>query len=448
MLRVAVVGSGPAGIYAAESLVAHGPAQVDVYDRVPCPYGLVRYGVAPDHEKIRSISASLAKVFDSPDVRFLGNVEVGTDITLEELGARYDAVLVSSGSSAGRGLGIPGDGLPGSFTATELVSWYCGHPDTRIDAFTDTARHVVVVGMGNVAVDVARILLRPADELARTDVPPHVLDVLRASPIESVSLVGRRGPAEARWTTKELKELGSLTGVDVVVEPAELAVDAAGEQRLAAEPGARRNLDVVREWAQRPRAGASRTLRVRFLQRPVRVLGTERVAGVELERCVLDGHGGATGTGETERVEAGMVVASVGYRGVAVPGLPFDERSGTIPHERGRVVDAAGEPVPGVYVAGWIKRGPSGVIGTNKHDAHETVATLLEDAAAGRLPQPGGTGDALELLASRGVHVVTWSGWRAIEQAELALGESLGRGRTKIVGRDDLVAAALRAAGA
>lgn len=444
MLRVAIVGSGPAGIYAAESLAAHESVQVDVFDRVPCPYGLVRYGVAPDHEKIRSISAALAKVFDSPDVRFLGNVEVGRDLDLDDLHRHYDAVLLSFGSSAGRALGIPGDDLPGSFTATDFVSWYCGHPDARVDAFTDTARSVAVIGMGNVAVDVARILLKPVSELARTDIPPHVLDVLAASPIEQVHIIGRRGPSEAKWTTKELKELGGTTGVDVCVDPAELVVDASGEARMAAEPGLRRSVEVLREWSGREREGHSRTLHVRFLQRPAQLLGRHRVSGVEVERSELDGSGGAHGTGELGVVPAGMVVASVGYRGVPLAGLPFDASSGTVPNTLGRVL-RDGEVAVGNYVAGWIKRGPTGVIGTNKHDAHETVHSLLEDAEAGRLP-PRAEQDrdaVLRLLDARGVRVVDWDGWQAIEAAETAFGAGHGRGRTKIVARADLLAAAL-----
>lgn len=460
MIRVAIVGSGPAGIYAAESLVAHaselpddvggapdgGPPGllVDVLDRVPCPYGLVRYGVAPDHEKIRSISAALARVFDSPQVRFLGNVELGRDLDLADLHRLYDAVIVSCGASSGRTLGLPGDDLPGSFTATEFVSWYCGHPDTRVDAFSRTASSVAVVGMGNVAVDVARILLKPADELARTDVPQHVLDVLRTSTVEEVHLIGRRGPAEAKWTTRELKELGQTTGIDVVCDPAGLEVDASGEARLAAEPGLRRSLEVLREWAARAPGGHARKLHVHFLRRPVALLGDDSVQGVRVEAMRLDGSGSVRGTGEFEVIPAGMVVASVGYRGVPVPGMPFDQASGTIPHLAGRVLGPDG-PVPGDYVAGWIKRGPTGVVGTNKHDAHETVASLLEDIAAGRVPGCG-TGDpdaVLDLLAARGVQVVAWNGWKAIEQAEVDQGAALGRGRTKIVSREELLAASL-----
>ena len=443
VIRVAIVGSGPAGIYAAESLAAHESVQVDVLDRVPCPYGLVRYGVAPDHEKIRSISAALAKVFELPGVRFLGNVELGRDLDLDDLHRCYDAVLVSCGASAGRGLGVPGDALPGSFTATELVSWYCGHPDTRVDAFTCSSRSVAVVGMGNVAVDVARILLKPADELSGTDVPHHVLDVLRASAVEQVHVLGRRGPAEAKWTTRELKELGATTGVDVVVDPDELLTDASGESRMLAEPGVRRSVEVLREWASRAPTGQRRQLHVRFLTRPVAVLGEQAVTGVQVEHMRLDGAGGVLGTGRTSVIEAGMVVASVGYRGVPLAGMPFDARSGTIPNSQGRV-QRDGVVVPGEYVAGWIKRGPTGVIGTNKHDAHETVAALLADAAAGLLPArtEQGPDAVLELLAARGARVVDWQGWRAIEAAEVAFGADHGRGRTKIVSRQDLLSAA------
>ncbi|RZS80029.1 ferredoxin--NADP+ reductase [Motilibacter rhizosphaerae] len=430
MLRVAIVGSGPAGIYAAESLAAHAPdlpdgIAVDVLDRLPCPYGLVRYGVAPDHEKIRSIATALARTFAQPGVRFLGNVGVGEPggVSTEQLRAGYDAVVYAYGAAQGKHLGIPGDGLAGSFTATEFVSWYCGHPDTRLDAFTCKARTVAVVGMGNVAVDVARILLKPGAELARTDVPPHVLEALERSPVEVVHVVGRRGPGDAKWTTKELRELGDLHDVDVLVEPRDVDLSAADDHP---DPHVRRNLAVVREWAAREPGGRPRKLVVHFGAPPQELLGTTVVEGLRTPSGVLD-------------VE--MVVASVGYTGTPLTGLPFDVEHGVVPNEAGRIL-RDGAASPGEYVAGWIKRGPTGVVGTNKHDAHETVAALLEDAAAGRLPARTG-GDVLELLPAGSV--VTWAGWDAIEQAERALGEQLGRQRAKIVARDELLAAARRA---
>jgi ferredoxin--NADP+ reductase len=442
MIRVAVVGSGPAGVYAAAALVRDGRAvEVDVLDRLPSPFGLVRYGVAPDHPKIQSISRALAKVLEDPAVRFLGNVEVGSGLTLEELHHYYDAVLFAHGASVDRRLGIPGEDLPGSTSATEFVAWYCGHPDVEADRFRLDARSVAVVGVGNVALDVTRLLVRSADELSTTDLPDHVLQALRASRVEEVHVVGRRGPLQARFTAKELREIGELSGADVLVDAADLEVGDAAAGLLTAEPTLRRNLDVLRGWAERAPAGRPRRVHLHFLRRPVEVLGTDRVTGLRLERTVVDEAGVATGTGETSVLDVAMVLRSVGYRGVPVPGLPFDESRGVVPHDRGRVL-RDGAVAPGEYVAGWIKRGPTGVIGTNKSDAQETVTALLADAPA--LPAaPVRDPDAvLRLLAERGVDVVTWQGWRAIERAEARLGRELGRERSKIVSRAELLRAA------
>lgn len=441
MLRVAVVGSGPAGVYAAAALVAHGEVEVDVLDRLPSPFGLVRYGVAPDHPKIQSISRALAKVLENPAVRFLGNVEVGSQVSLLDLHRHYDALLFAHGASVDRRLGIPGEDLPGSVSATEFVSWYCGHPDVDPDRFSLQARSVAVVGMGNVALDVTRLLAKAADELHTTDLPEHVLDALHASRVQDVHLVGRRGPLQARFTTKELREIGEIADADVLVDPRELEITAAGERLVETEPVLRRNLEVLRSWAGRAPEGRPRTVRLHFLRRPVEVLGEDRVAGLLLERTVVDDEGRATGTGEMSVLDAELVLRSVGYRGVPVPGLPFDETAGVVPNAAGRVL-RAGEVVPAEYVAGWIKRGPTGVIGTNKSDAQESVAALLEDAPA--LPRaPVRDPDAvLALFTERGVDVVTWQGWQAIELAEARLGRELGRERSRIVSRADLLRAA------
>ena len=441
MLRVAVVGSGPAGVYAAAALVAHGEVEVDVLDRLPSPFGLVRYGVAPDHPKIQSISRALAKVLENPAVRFLGNVEVGSQVSLLDLHRHYDALLFAHGASVDRRLGIPGEDLPGSVSATEFVSWYCGHPDVDPDRFSLQARSVAVVGMGNVALDVTRLLAKAADELHTTDLPEHVLDALHASRVQDVHLVGRRGPLQARFTTKELREIGEIADADVLVDPRELEITAAGERLVETEPVLRRNLEVLRSWAGRAPEGRPRTVRLHFLRRPVEVLGEDRVAGLLLERTVVDDEGRATGTGEMSVLDAELVLRSVGYRGVPVPGLPFDETAGVVPNAAGRVL-RAGEVVPAEYVAGWIKRGPTGVIGTNKSDAQESVAALLEDAPA-LLRAPVRDPDAvLALFTERGVDVVTWQGWQAIELAEARLGRELGRERSRIVSRADLLRAA------
>jgi ferredoxin--NADP+ reductase len=443
MLRVAIIGSGPAGIYAAAALVKAGDAAIDVFDRLPCPFGLVRYGVAPDHPKIKSIAAALHKVLDDPAVRFLGNVEVGADVSLAELHEHYDAIVFAHGAAVDRRLGIPGEALPGSISATDFVNWYNGHPDAPIDRYTLDAHTVAVIGVGNVAVDVARVLAKTSEELRVTDVPGHVLDVLAASAVSDIHVIGRRGPVQAKWTTHELRELGELANADIVVRRDELVLDDASEALLATDAGARRNLDALRAWADRPAEGRARRVHLRFLLRPAEVLGTGRVTGVRLVRTELDGSGNARDTAQECVLDAQMVVRSVGYRGVALAGLPFDERTGTVPQDAGRVLRGDG-PAPGEYVAGWIKRGPTGVVGTNKHDANETVETLLADAEAGALAAaPVRDPAALpRLLAARGTVVVTWAGWASIERAERELGTLTGREREKIADRQALLRAA------
>jgi ferredoxin/flavodoxin---NADP+ reductase len=428
-------------VYAAEALLRSGDVSIDVLDRLPCPYGLVRYGVAPDHAKIRSISTALGAILEDPAVRFLGNVDVGVDLSLADLRRHYDAVVLAGGAAVDRRLDIPGEDLPGSYSATDFVAWYNGHPDTPLDAFVLNAHRVAVLGVGNVAVDVVRLLAKTADELRDTDMPDHVLKVLAASAVEDIHMIGRRGPAQAKFTTKELRELGELADADVIVDPVDLELDELSQQLVAEKPAVRRNLDVLREWAARSPAGRSRRLHVRFWLRPVQVLGDVRVSGLALERTRLDAAGGAVGTGETVTTDADMVFRSVGYRGLPMLGLPFDERNGVIPNSAGRVVrDSA--PVPGVYVAGWIKRGPTGVIGTNKHDARETVAALVADAPTLE-PAPVRDPDAvLSLLAERGVHPVSWAGWRAIDLAEAELGRLQGRDRGRISDRAELLRAA------
>jgi ferredoxin--NADP+ reductase len=440
MLRIAVIGSGPAGVYAAGALAQHGGVAVDVLDRLPSPFGLVRYGVAPDHPKIQSISAALAKVLETAGVRFLGNIEVGTDIQLDDLHRFYDGVIFAHGASVDRRLGIPGEDLPGSTSATDFVAWYCGHPDAP-QQFTLDARSVAVIGMGNVALDVARILARSHEDLRSTDAPDHVLAALEVSRVEDIHLVGRRGPAQAKFTTRELREMGELAGVDVIVDPRELELDEASQALVAADPVLRRNLDVLHEWASRPLIGHARRVFVRFLQRPVEVLGDTAVTGLQLEGTRLDPAGNATGTGVMSSLDVQMVLRSVGYRGLPVVGLPFDEKTGIVPNVEGRVI-RDGMVTPGEYVAGWIKRGPTGVIGTNKSDAKETVTSLLADAetlprAADRDPDA-----VLRLLEERGADVIMWDGWRAIQLTEARLGEAQGRARAKIAGRAALLRAA------
>lgn len=445
-LRVAVIGAGPAGIYAAEALAAQDdvPVIVDLLDRLPTPFGLVRYGIAPDHPKMRALRDTFARTLEHPRVRFVGNVEVGVDLSPAELRAHVDAVVYSYGASSDRQLGIEGEQLTGSLAATDVVSWYCGHPDAdreRVEEALSRARSVVVVGVGNVALDVARVLARMPSELEPTEMPQHVLDVLSACPVQKVTVLGRRGPVQAAFTTQELRELGELSGAKVLVEPADLELDADGELRAGGDRAVARNLAVLRGWVDhRPDPGAVR-LMLRFYLRPVRLLGEERVTAVQVERTAVDGDGRATGTGELSVLPADLVVRSVGYRGSALPGLPVDERTGTIRHESGRVL-RGGVVSVGEYVAGWVKRGPTGVVGTNKRDARETIASLLEDASAGVIGSHGPPDELLEVLAAHGVEPVLLSGWEAVDAAEQALGATSGRARTVLHERDTLLRAA------
>ncbi|UZJ33097.1 FAD-dependent oxidoreductase [Streptomyces endophytica] len=449
MLRVAVIGSGPSGVYTAQSLVEQEivpDIEVYVLDRLPCPYGLVRYGVAPDHEKIKSLQNNLRTVLEHPRVRFVGNVEAGAPgLGVEELREIFDAVVFCVGAATDRHLGIPGEDLPGSHPATDFVAWYSAHPDAAATRFALTARSAVVIGVGNVAVDVARMLSRAAAELAATDMPQGPLGALADSRVEDVWMVGRRGPSQAKFTTKELRELGSLPGTEVLVRPEELALDPAYRDPAGLPAVARRNVEVLRGWAERPNGGGApvgrrRRIHLRFFLRPVEMLGDAGgVRAVRFERTAPDGSGGVTGTGRFEEIEGQLVLRSVGYRGTPQPGLPFDEATGTVPHTAGRVL-AEGAPLPGVYVAGWIKRGPTGVIGTNRPCAKETAQSLLADAAtlAGRAT----AGDPVAALARAGQRPVLWPGWLAIEAAEAEWGQGLGRGTVKLPDWAGLLAAA------
>jgi len=491
-LNVAVVGSGPAGLYTAEALVKQAAAlpdpvrvRVDVLDRLPTPYGLVRYGVAPDHKSIKSIAEYLRKVLESPDVRFIGGVHFGQDVTRADLLGAYDAVVYATGAMRDRRLGIPGEDLPGSYAATDFVNWYCGHPDVGPDSFTLDAESVAVIGVGNVAVDVARILARDPADLHTTDVPEPVLERLMASKIREVHMIGRRGPAYAKFTTKELRELGELSGVEIVVPAAEADLDGfdgtgAGAELAQSDRRVRGNMVAIRKWVpdsddgHAPAAdtgdgdgtpGHTRTLILRFWLRPVEITGEDRVTGLTLERTRLDENGAFQGTGELETLDVQLVLRSVGYQSVPLDGVPFDESHAVVPNDQGRVLGQDGQPLPGEYVAGWLKRGPTGVIGTNKSDATETVRALLsdllgEEAVDVPLPRPGllrypagpgdGDGDgeasrraALEgVLARKGIRPVSYAEWLRVEAAETDLARALGRGdRVKLHGRDALFAA-------
>ncbi|WP_019585885.1 FAD-dependent oxidoreductase [Deinococcus apachensis] len=438
-LRVAVIGSGPSGIYAAEALTKQTdlPVEVDVFDRLPTPYGLVRYGVAPDHLTIKSVTKGFEKTLSDPRVRFLGNVEFGTDLTHEEAKAHYDAIIYTVGASSDRRLGIPGEDLKGSMSATEFVAWYNGHPDAAAREMVLNATGVAVVGVGNVALDVSRILVKTVGELHSSDIAAHALSALEQSHVKDVWVLGRRGPLQAKFTTKELREFGELEGADPIVKPEEIAVGEA-EEAAVTDNVVRKNLDVLRDFAGRTPEGKDRRIHLRFLVSPVEILddGEGNVGGLRIERNRLDENGNAVGTGEYETLPVQMVLRSVGYKGVALPGVPFNERQGVIPNVEGRV-----EGCPGEYTAGWIKRGPSGVIGTNKKDAVDTVAHLLADARAGTLPlAPDATREAVDaLLAGKGVDVYTFHDWRELDAHELAQGQALGRPRAKVVHKHEML---------
>jgi ferredoxin--NADP+ reductase len=428
-LRVAVVGSGPAGFYSAGALLgADVPAEVDMIERLPTPWGLVRLGVAPDHPKIKSVSRAFERIAGQPGFRFVGNVEIGRDLHHRDLLELYDAVVYAVGAQSDRRMGIPGEDLPGSWPATAFVAWYNGHPDFQHLDFDLSGKRAVVIGNGNVAVDVARMLALTPEELAPTDTTDAAIAAIGSSGIEEIVMVGRRGPAQAAFTTPELIELGELAGADVIVDPADL------EGAEPADTNAERNLETLREYATRVPEGKPKRLVLRFLRSPVEIVGDARVEALELVRNELDADQRAVATDERETLEAGVVFRSVGYRGVALPEVPFDERSGTIPNDRGRVA-------PGVYAAGWIKRGPSGVIGTNKKDATETVELLLADLRDA--PRKGKSADDVDaLLVERGARPVLYKGWTSIDDLERAAGEKLGRPRIKLCTWDELLDAA------
>jgi ferredoxin--NADP+ reductase len=449
-LRVAVVGSGPAGFYAAGALLANEEprVEVDMIERLPTPWGLVRLGVAPDHPNLKAVSRAYERIAKQPGFRFLGNVKVGGALEHEDLVRLYDGVIYAFGAETDRRLGIPGEDLPGSWAATEFVAWYNAHPDFQHLSFDLSGERAVVIGNGNVALDVARMLALTREELTPTDATDEAIDALAASRVREVLILGRRGPVQASWTAPELQEMGELAGADIVVDPAELELDAASEAELAAAgPVVRRNMDVLREFAAREETGKPCRIVLRFRVSPVAILGEGRVEAVEVVQndLVPDERGRlrAVPTESREVIPCSLVFRSIGYRGVGLPEVPFDEERGTIPNREGRVIVHDGEPLPGVYCAGWIKRGPTGVIGTNKKDAAETVEQLLEDARAGRLPNTSASPETvLALLEERGVEVVAYGGWEAIDSLEKQRGEPHGRPRVKLCSWNELLEAA------
>lgn len=432
--RVAVVGAGPAGLFAVQSLLAAAPGiGIDVIDRLPTPYGLVRYGVAPDNQKIKSVIRALRAAFDRENsVRFIGNVCFGIDVSRADLLQLYDAVIYATGAQGERRLGIPGEDLPGSYGAKQFVGWYSGHPDAADRDFLLDVPHVAVVGAGNVALDVARMLVRSPEEIAATDVPDRVLEAFRHSRVTDVHLIARRGVMQAKFTAEELRGINELAHADVVVRPEDVALTDDDELRIGSDRQLRINVNMMRDWAQRPPRGKPRRIHIRFLQRPARILGGDRVDGLSLERNELLRDGRVQGTGSFDTLHVGMIFRSVGYRALPLTDVPFDEARSTIPHAEGRVLDECGRAAKGEYVTGWAKRGPSGVIGTNKSDSAETVSSLLADLASRASSKAGDPGQIVALLDERGVDHTDWADWLRLDDHETELGRRQGRPRVKI----------------
>ncbi|KQB83233.1 FAD-dependent oxidoreductase [Corynebacterium oculi] len=444
-LRVAVVGAGPAGIYASDLLVkSDQDVQIDLYERMPAPFGLIRYGVAPDHPRIKGIVKSLHNVLDKPEIRLLGNIEVGKDMTVEELQEFYDAVVFSTGATGDRDLPIPGSELPESYGAGQFVGFYDGNPDFTRD-WNLTAPAVAVVGVGNVGLDIARVLAKTGEELHVTEIPDNVFEGLSANAAKEVHIFGRRGPAQAKFTPMELKELDHSPTIEVIVDPEDIDYDAASEEARRASKSTDLVCQTLEKYAMRDPKGAPHKLYIHFFESPVEIIGEDgHVAAIKTERMELDGNGGVRGTGKYTTWPVQAVYRAVGYRSDEVAGVPFDAAKAVIPNDGGHVLDApGGSVVPGLYATGWIKRGPVGLIGNTKSDAKETIEMLLADHAAGSLtapaPERATPEAALEFLENKGIAVTTWEGWHRLDEAERALGEAEGRERKKIVEWEDMV---------
>jgi ferredoxin--NADP+ reductase len=437
-IRIAIIGAGPSAYYGAAALLnwKEHSVKVDMFDRLPAPFGLVRYGVAPDHPKIKSVANLYEKTAADPRVRFFGCVDFGKDVTLSELRQHYDMIFFATGAQSDRSLGIPGEDLPGSMSATEFVAWYNGHPDYRNLNPNLDIEGVVVVGVGNVAMDVARVLAKTVDELKTTDIADHALDALSRSRVKDIYVLGRRGPAQAKFTNPEIKEFGHLAAADPIVRANELELDPQSAAECEKDRLMRQNVEILRSYIERGQGSKERRVHFRFLVSPVEITGSGRVEQVRIERNKLV-DGNAVGGGEFETVNAGMVLRSVGYKGVPLSDVPFDSRKAIISNDGGRVTDN-GAVVPGLYVAGWAKRGPTGVIGTNKKDAEETVARMLEDV--GKSPAAT-SGDIADLLKSRGLRYVDWSEWKKFDAIEVARGQAQGRPRIKLIDINDMRAA-------
>lgn len=436
-LRVAIVGSGPSGFYAAEALFKSGrEVSVDMFDRLATPFGLLRGGVAPDHQKMKSVAKAYTRIASHEGFRFFGNVKIGADLSIDELKPYYHAVIFACGAETDKSLGIPGEDLPGSHAATEFVGWYNGHPDYQNREFDLSQESVAIIGQGNVAIDVCRILSKTPEELSGTDITENALVALRKSKVKKIYLIGRRGPAQAAFTELEIKEFGELSDAGPALEALDLSEADKAELEIEGSSKARRNVAVLESFLERDFSDKPKKVVLKFLRSPIRIEGDGRVQRLVLEKNQLKGEAGAQkarGTGETESIEVGLVFRSIGYKGVGIDGLVFDAARGVIPNELGRVGD-------GIYATGWIKRGPSGVIGTNRKDSQETVACLLEDFEDGILkPIQDDGNEVSDLLRAKGVRAISFADWEKLDVEEIRRGDACGKVREKFTSLADVL---------
>jgi ferredoxin--NADP+ reductase len=442
-LRLAVVGAGPAGIYASDIVLKSErdfDVSIDLFEHLPAPYGLVRYGVAPDHPRIKGIITALREVLDRGDIRIFGNVRYGVDITLDDLKRHYNAVIFATGAIKDAPLNIPGIDAHGSYGAADFVSWFDGHPDVP-RTWPLTATSTAVIGNGNVALDTARMLIKHPEDLLTTEIPDNVYQGLKASPITDVHVFGRRGPAQAKFSPLELRELGELRDVDMILADEDFEIDEASQNAIDTNKQVFVLMKVMNEWRTRQTGKASRRLHMHFYAKPLEVVADSsgNVCAIRYERTAPDGKGGIVDTGDIREIPIQSIYRAVGYFGSPLPEIPFDEKLGVIPNHEGQVVGSDGKQVPGLYATGWIKRGPVGLIGHTKSDAMETVRHIIQDRATWWQPTNPDEGEIVDLLAERGVEYTTVDGWAALDAHEQALGQPLGRARIKVVDRDEMI---------
>lgn len=452
-LSVAVVGAGPAGIYASDILSkSELDVSIDLFEKLPAPYGLVRYGVAPDHPRIKQIIVALYKILQRGDIRLIGNVEIGKDVSVEQLHEHYDAIIFATGSDGDAPLPIPGIDKEGSFGASDFVFWYDGHPDYP-RTWPLEAKEIAVIGNGNVALDISRVLAKHVEDLMPTEIPENVVEGLKKSPVTDVHVFGRRGPAQVKFSPLELRELGKVPNVDVVVYEEDFDFDEGSEEAIRTSNQTKQVVKTLVDWTLRDKAEqtAPRRIHLHFFHKPVEILGDGKVEAIRTERTELVGDGTVRGTGEYVETPVQAVYRAVGYYGASVPGLPFDEARGVIPNDEGRVIGEDGEVMEGIYATGWIKRGPVGLIGSTKSDAQQTISHLVEDAKAGKLAATTdqvGHDAMIADLEARGIRYTTWQGWELLDAYERQLGEDFGelpegrgtRERIKVVERDTMTA--------